>query len=356
LCVAPLALLSVVLPFDWLAIAAHTVMSWCMWGLEALSRLPAATWRQHAPPWWAVPLALAGAGWILLPRGFPARWVGASLLLPLLLVPAPHPGDGELWITVLDVGQGLAVVVRTRNHSLLFDAGPAYAGSSDAGGRIVVPYLRGEGVRSLDAMLLSHDDLDHTGGAGSVLAAIPVARLLTSLPAPISVSGTDPSFERCEAGQQWTWDGVQFEILHPDRDSYNSSRVKDNDRSCVLRIGSNYGGALIPADIERRSEGELLRRAATGLKTDILLAPHHGSRTSSSEAFVAAVAPRLVVFAVGHRNPFGHPHPVVAMRYRQSGARLLRSDTAGAIILKLSARGTEAATWRSLAPRCWHDQ
>lgn len=356
LCVAPLALLGIVLPFDFIAISAHAIMAACMSLLEHLSQLPAVTWQQHAPPGWAIPLALAGAVWILLPRGFPARWAGTCLMLPLFLAPPPRPAAGELWLTLLDVGQGLAVVARTNNHALIFDAGPAYHEASDAGERIVVPYVRGEGIRALDAMVLSHDDLDHTGGASSVLAAIPVARLISSTPQRSGSGHAATPAERCESGQSWNWDGVRFEILHPNGNSYQVPRIKDNDRSCVLRMVSRFGSVLIPADIERRSERELLSSTASALQADVLVAPHHGSRTSSGEAFIAAVSPRLVLFAVGHRNPFGHPHPTVVARYYRNGVRALRSDISGAIILKFSASGIEVSTWRSLVPRYWHNQ
>ncbi|HUF20476.1 MAG TPA: DNA internalization-related competence protein ComEC/Rec2 [Burkholderiales bacterium] len=356
LVVAPMALLAIVLPFDTLAQASHAVMALCMRFLETLAAFPDAAWQQHAPPPWSVPLALAGAAWMLLPRGFPARWLGLVVLAPLFLITPPHPAVGELWLTVLDVGQGTAVVARTRGHALLFDAGPAFSASMDAGERFVVPYLRGEGVRRLDAMLVSHDDTDHSGGAVAVLSALPVTRLWSSLPQTHAAHGYATISERCVHGQAWEWDSVRFEVLHPQAASYNESRLRDNDRSCVLRISSAHGTVLIPGDIESRSEQDLLRDPRAVLAADILVAPHHGSRTSSSDKFIAAVRPRHVVFTVGHRNRFGHPHPQVVARYRSHGVQLHRTDVAGAVTFRLAANGTEIRHWRAQAPRFWHER
>lgn len=354
LCVAPLALLSIVLPLDFIAIAAHGVMSVCMGLLEALVAWPSVTWQQHAPLWWAVPLGVLGAGWLLMPRGFPSRWAGLVLMLPLFLARPIQPEAGALWITVLDVGQGLAVLVRTRNHSLLFDTGPQYSESGDAGERIVVPNLRGSGIDGLDLVVVSHDDSDHAGGVASVLAALPVQSVLTSSDRIAADAGKVAG--RCVPGQRWRWDGIDFEMLHPAADSYNHPAIRDNDRSCVLRIVSAYGSVLIPGDIERRSEQELVAEYGEGLAADVLVAPHHGSRTSSSQDFIDAVNPGYVVVPVGYRNRFGHPHALVSARYRQAGARVLRTDESGAITIRFGASGISIDSQRAHAPRYWHDR
>jgi competence protein ComEC len=353
LVVVPLTLLAAVLPLDWLAHAAHAVMALCMSVLETLDRVPDAAWQQHAPPSWAVPLAMLGALWMLLPRGFPARWVGAGLMLPLFLWLPPRPSPGELWLTVLDVGQGLAVVARTQGHALLYDTGPAFSDQVSAGERIVVPYLRASGVRRLDGVIVSHDDLDHSGGALAVLQAMPVQWLSSPLSEVHPISEAAANRRRCSAGERWEWDGVAFEMLHPDAESYNDFDLKDNDRGCVLRIVSPYGAVLLPADIERRSEIGLLRHSPGRLSADVLIAPHHGSRTSSTPEFVRAVAPRLVVFAVGYRNRFGHPHPAVVRRYREQGSELVRTDMAGAVLVRMTSSGIETSGWRQLERRYW---
>ena len=221
LIVVPLALAASVLPLDWIAHAAHLIMTFCMLLLRALSDLPDAVWQQHAPPAWAVPIAVAGALWMLLPRGFPARWVGAGLMLPLFLWLPPRPPPGDLWLTVLDVGQGLAVVARTRGHALLYDTGPAFSDQVSAGERIVVPYLRASGIRRLDGVIISHDDLDHSGGALAVLQAMPVQWLSSPLSDVHPISEAATRRRRCSAGERWEWDGVAFEMLHPSAESYN---------------------------------------------------------------------------------------------------------------------------------------
>jgi competence protein ComEC len=355
LVVVPLSLVAAALPLEWLALAAHGAMSVCMWPLHGLDDLPAVVWQQHAPPPWTVALAVAGAAWILLPRGFPARWAGAALLLPMFLVFPPAPREGELWLTVLDVGQGLAAVARTREHALLFDAGPAYSEQIDAGERIVVPFLRATGVRRLDGLMVSHDDLDHSGGAASVLRALPVDWLSSSLPLSHPLNATQELPQRCNAGQAWSWNGVAFAVIHPHIESYNDAQRKDNDRSCVLKIASPYGSVLLPADVERAGEASLVEHRRADLPAQVLVVPHHGSRTSSAPAFLAAVDPRLAIIPVGYRNRFGHPHPVVTARYRSRGTAILRTDLAGAVTVRMTAQGWEITRERELDRRYWRN-
>lgn len=355
LVVVPLALTGVVLPFDAVLQLAHGLMAGCVWALEWLSQLPAAAWAQHAPPPWTVAAALIGTLWLLLPRGFPARWIGAIAFLPMLLiVPAPPPA-GALRLTVLDVGQGLAVVAQTRNHALLFDTGPAYGPAADSGNRVIVPYLRAAGIRRLDVLVVSHDDMDHTGGAVSVLQAVPVDAMLTALPDldPLLLLG--PEERRCAAGQGWQWNGVAFEMLYPDAATRAAVKLKDNERSCVLKVTAGADSVLIPADIERRGEQILLATAAEQLKATVLIAPHQGSRTSSSPAFIAAVAPQTVIFPVGYRNAFRHPHPEVVARYRNIGSDLYRTDEDGAISVVLQpGRPPAYSRHRDHYVRYWH--
>jgi competence protein ComEC len=355
LCVAPLALLLIVLPLEPIAMLTHEVIRWCFIGLEYLASLPGAVWQQHAPATWTIIMAIGGVVLLLLPRGFPAKWTGLLLILPMFAVFPPGPKPGEMWLTVLDVGQGLSVVARTHRHTVLYDAGPDYHGWGDAGRYVIAPYLRGEGIDMLDTVVISHGDLDHAGGTGSILESIPAGRILTSVdkgtPFHDGIAST-----RCETGQQWRLDGVTFEILHPTADSYEVTKVRDNDRSCVMRIATQFGTVLLPADIERRSERQLVESRTASLDVDVLVAPHHGSRTSSGKAFVATVTPRIVVFPVGYANRYGHPHPHVEARYREAGARIMRTDRQGAITLKFSAGGINATTWRDTNRRYWHKQ
>ena len=354
LAVVPLSILAALVPWDPIAHLAHGILSVCMWPLEQLAQLPGAIWQQHAPPGWSVPVALIGAVWMLMPRGFPARWVGTGFFLPLFLSLPEKPAAGELWLTVLDVGQGLSAVLHTREHTLVFDSGPAVAERIDAGSRVVVPYLRHAGVRRLDTLVISHGDLDHSGGALSILEAMPVERLYASLPPlhPILQAARDA--QTCHAGQRWNWDDVEFEFLHP-AENQPDAGIKDNDRSCVLRVTGQHGVVLLPADIERRSEEQLLKSHPGKLKSSILLAPHHGSRTSSTSAFLHAVAPEFIVIPVGHHNRFGHPHPSVSARYRNLQSRVFRTDVDGAILIRIAGSGIEAQGWRDVERRYWHD-
>lgn len=353
LVVTPLTLLGAVLPFEWPLLGAHELMAWCMALLEALANFPDAVWQQHAPQPWAVLAALLGILWMLMPRGFPARWLGASGMLPLFLALPPQPREGELWLSILDVGQGLAVVAQTRQHALLFDTGTRFNAESDSGNRIIVPYLRATGIKRLDGLIVSHDDIDHSGGALSVLQALPVTWLASPLPASHAVAAQARLSLPCHTGQSWQWDGVGFEILHPARESYLDERIKDNDRGCVLKITGRYGSVLLPADVEQRSEQEMLARTPDRLAADLLIAPHHGSRTSSGEDFIARVRPSSVVFTVGYRNRFGHPKPDVVDRYRDAGATLYRSDRDGALLFRFGSGGMKTTAWREASPRYW---
>jgi competence protein ComEC len=354
LVITPLALAGALLPFDWILELAHALMEILMALLEWLALLPGAVWHQHAPLPWTVPLALAGIAWVLLPRGWPARGLGSLLMLPLFALAPVGPGAGELWVTVLDVGQGLAVLVRTEHHALLYDAGPAFNAFADSGKRVIVPYLRGEGIDRLDALVVSHDDNDHAGGAGSVLEAIPAGMLWSSLPADHPLLETPTWRASCLAGRAWNWEGVAFEFLHPARGARSAPGIRANDRSCVLRVEAPGGRLLLTGDIERAAERELLERSPERLRAEALLVPHHGSATSSTPDFVKQVAPRYAVFTVGYRNRFGHPREDVLARYREAGSAMLRSDAAGAVELRVRREGIELTAWRDRARRYWH--
>ncbi|MGE0875218.1 MAG: DNA internalization-related competence protein ComEC/Rec2 [Burkholderiales bacterium] len=349
--ITPLALLAVLLPLDALLHMADALTGWLLALLAWCAALPAALWQQHAPPLWAVLLALAGTLWLLLPRGFPSRWAGLALMLPVFMVQPPAPAQGEAWVTTLDVGQGLAVAVRTAGRTLLYDAGPMLGADTDAGERIVLPYLRASGVSAIDAMVLTHSDSDHTGGALSVLDEMPVAELLSSLEPGHPVIDFARAPRRCAAGEAWHWDGVTFEVLHPLRGEQAGARRK-NDLSCVLKISAGAHAMLLTGDIERTAEAELAARG--GIVADVLLVPHHGSRTSSSAELLAAVAPRLAVLPVGYRSRFGHPHRDVLTRYRGIGAELRRTDLEGAVTVRLGGRDIAVVTERAARARYWH--
>ena len=353
LIVVPLALLGALLPLDaplWLA---HTAMRGVMYFLEWLNALPQAVWAQHAPPAWSIVVAMMGALWILLPRGFPARWLGWLLLLPMFLnTPAP-PAQGALRLIVFDVGQGMAVAAQTRQHALLYDTGPNFSGEADSGNRILVPTLRALGIGKLDGLVLSHDDTDHTGGAASVMQAMPIGWVSSSLrPAHRLLQSATP-LRRCHDGEGWNWDGVQFEVLHPARDNDAAQKVSDNNQSCVLRISIGAHSILLAGDIEENVEVRLLGDHAGKLSASLLVVPHHGSKSSSNQDFVAATLPDYAIFTVGYRNSFGHPHAAVLQRYADSGAELLRSDEDGAILVEMDAQGLQVERYRKTHRRYW---
>lgn len=353
LLVTPLALLGA-LPFGepplWLA---HWLTAWLMRLLDWLAVSDWAVWQQQAPPAWAVALGAAGVGWLLLPRGFPARWVGVVALLPLVAMPVARPAPGELLVRVLDVGQGLAVHVRTAEHDLLYDAGPAYSADADSGNRIIVPYLRAVGARRLDKLVISHQDKDHEGGAEAVLAAVPTAELLTSVAAEHPLSAVPVPHRACADGEAWTWDGVRFEILHPAADDYLSAK-KSNALSCVLKVSAPAGALLLTGDIEARDEAALLARHGGRLRAAVLVPAHHGSRGSSSPSFVAGVSPRLTLISAGYRNRFGHPAREVVERLEKSGAAVRRTDGEGALTVAFDAGGISVASERQERRRYWH--
>ena len=350
--VTPIALASALWPGDALARLAHWIFQWLMVIIGWLAGLPGGVWQQHAPVWWTVPLALIGIAWVLLPRGAPARHVGALMLLPLFVV-APAPlAPGSAQVTFLDVGQGLATVVRTTRHALLYDSGPAYGLQADAGERVVVPFLRGEGIATLDAVVVTHDDTDHSGGAASVVRTLPARLLLSSVAGAHPVRDLVPYRLPCYAGQRWTWDGVEFAVLYPPVDRHDDPRAGPNARSCVLRVQTAYGAVLLTSDIEARDELALLT-SGQPLAARVALVPHHGSRTSSTARFVAAVGAEHAVFTVGYGNRFGHPKADIVARY--AGARRWRTDLDGAVLLELGPRGLTVAGQRERERRYWRE-
>jgi competence protein ComEC len=344
--VTPLALLAAILPLDFLLHFSAWLVEWLLQFLEWCATLPGAQWQQHVPPLGAVLVALAGAGWLLAPRGVPWRAGGLALMAPAFCLSPVAPRPGEVWITALDVGQGLAVLARTRTRTLLYDAGPAWAADADSGSRVVVPAMRGAGLERLDLLVLSHEDSDHIGGALSVLESLEVEGVASSLSTGHPLRGLIAAPRRCAAGEAWEWDGVRFEFLTPAW----SGVVKRNDLSCVLRIAAAGGAMLLTGDIERTAEKALLSSA---VRSDVLLVPHHGSRTSSTPEFIAAVAPRWAVVAAGYRNRFGHPNGEVLERYRSAGAQIARTDLQGSISIRLTADGVGVESERTRRGRYW---
>ncbi len=324
----------------WMFAAGDALLGWLWRALEFLAALDYTQWTQHRPAAWTLACGLVGVLLLLAPRGWPARTVGLVWLLPMFLVRPAAPGAGEVWFTLLDVGQGLAAVVRTEHHLLVFDTGSRWSARSDAGRAVVIPYLRAYGIDRIDTLLVSHGDNDHAGGAASILNAVRVERVLSGAP---KVAG-----EPCRAGLEWRWDGVEFSVLNPAHEI-----GKHNDASCVLRVRGAHGVVLLPADIEKAAERALVAREGRGLVADILVAPHHGSRTSSSADFLQTVHARYVAFPVGYRNRYRHPHPAIVERHRALGSILYDSPSGGALEFRLRETGVEVSAYRLQHRRYW---
>lgn len=360
LAIVPLAIAGAILPLDFLLQLAATLWEWCALGLYWLRQLPGAVWYLSTPPIWTWLLGMAGMLFWLLPRGWPLRWAGFVLWLPLLLPTHTALQPGQMRVTVLDVGQGLSVLVQTAHHTMLYDAGPSYNEESDAGQRIVLPYLRHLGVSHLDTVIISHDDNDHSGGMASVLAGVSVGKFLSSLTPEsdffkqIQVLPKPPVLQAqaCDHGQQWQWDDITFRMLAPAKNA--KTDLKDNDKSCVLHVKSAHGSLLLTGDIEKEAERWLLESDSDQLATTVMTMPHHGSKTSSTIDFVNAAQPAIAIATVGYLNRFGHPKPEVLSRYAAIGSQILRSDYDGAIVIDfLSGQSPAVKRWRQIEPHYW---
>jgi competence protein ComEC len=326
-----------------------------LWAADLLQWLwPFLHWLNSAIPvlpvavaGWALWPALVGLVWFFAPQGWPLRPAGLLLLLPLFLW-RPSMPVGTARFTLLDVGQGLSAVVQTRHHVLIYDAGPRYPSGFDTGDAVVVPFLRAEGIRQVDTLVVSHSGNDHSGGAPSVLSQIPVKRLLTNV---VDLPG-EANREPCQRDLVWQWDGVTFRVLHP---ASADLSPQQNNHSCVLRIDAGNDALLLTADIEAEAERALLR-SEEPLEASILVVPHHGSKTSSTPDFVTAVRPRYALFAVGYRNRYGFPLSKVVARYRKIGASILRSDRNGALTFMLGAGKHHPQAYRHSHPHIWQRQ
>ena len=348
--VTPLAMVGVAVPPLW--DAAAWALGLLQGVLQSLATLPWATVSVARVPVWMGALAAIGACLLVARLPWALRCVGLPLVVPVLFWQAPPVPAGEMELIAADIGQGNAVLVRTAGHALLFDAGPRYSAQSDAGHRVLVPLLQALDIK-LDTVVLSHRDADHVGGAAAVLAMQPQANLLSSVEPEHPLRQQRPG-SRCEAGQRWAWDGVSFEVLHPQPADYGRD-AKPNAMSCVLRIQSRDQVVLLAGDIEQAQEQALLAQGAT-LKANVLLVPHHGSNTSSSAAFLDAVAPDLALVQAGYRNRFGHPTPTVLQRYAERHVLVLNSPRCGAFTWKSWQPDLPASLGctRTAEVRYWH--
>lgn len=354
--VVPLILLALMLLTVWPAAAALLLhmaaiaLDW-LWQLLGmlLQSFPDELVRPQPSPLLLL-AGLAGAAALLLPRAVPCRWIGLFWLLPLLWPHSQRPANGDFHLAVLDVGQGLATVIETRRHVLVYDTGARFSDRFDAASAAVIPYLRYRGHSKIDMLLVSHGDNDHIGGAAAIAEQFRIRQILSSVPERLSLEHAD----YCRDGQVWQWDGVRFEILHPITDVSPAG----NDQSCVLKVSSPAGGALLPGDIEAVSEYDLVRRAASRLQADVLIAPHHGSRTSSTPVFIRTVEPDYTVFSSGYRNRYQFPDRDIIQRYRSccnSDTTLYNTAADGAVLFDFRHEGLSSKRQRVDARRFWHN-
>ena len=345
LLITPLALAGALWPALWTPAAA--LLQALMAVLEPLAAVP--VWVAASAPLWAAAAGLLGGALLVLRLPWSVRWLGLPLLLPLLIPQPPRPAEGRFELVAVDVGQGTAVLLRTRQHLLVYDAGPRWTPESDAGDRILRPLLRARGEPRIDLLLLSHRDTDHVGGAASLLA-MPVGQVLSSLaPDHPLRQGPVPQAD-CLAGRAWIWDGVQFELLHP---FVLDASARPNTQSCVLRISDAAGRrVLLTGDIEAAQEAALsVGPEAQRLRAGVMMVPHHGSRTSSSAVFLDRVAPQIAFVQAAYRSRFGHPAPDVIERYAERGIAVVRSDHCGAWTWDGDSPGV---CTRETARRYWH--
>lgn len=351
LAITPLALLGVLLPPLW-TLAAALVQA-LVAALDGLAGWPWAQWTAAAAPPWAAAAGLLGGALAVLPLPWQLRLLALPLMLPLLAPPVSRPAPGHFELLAADVGQGSAVLLRTAHHLLVYDTGPRTSRESDAGQRVLLPLLRTRGERAVDLLVLSHRDTDHVGGAESLLRALPVRAMASSLEDAHPLRQRGLVHSACAAGQRWQWDGVVFEVLHP-LPGDSALPLKPNALSCVLRVQANNGASvLLAGDIEAPQEAALVARAGAALRSSVLLVPHHGSRTSSTGAWLDAVAPRVALVQAAYRSRFGHPAPDVLARHEARSIAVVRSDRCGAYTWRSDGGATCQRSTADGAARYW---
>ena len=402
-----LALFGLVPGLGWLATASGVLAHWALEctliPVTWLANLSWASFDVAAAPSWTLVLAGAGLCWALQPPGWPVRWAGWCLLLPVLSFEPQRPASGHWRLLAFDVGQGGAVLLQTQSHDILFDTGPRQ-GASDAGARTLVPALRALSVRKLDSVVVSHADNDHAGGLLAVLKTLPVRTLYSSFsfqewlrrasPDGASSSLKTESLQArlCERGHRWEWDGVRFEFLHPEARQpavvpmrTRKVRSSKNAQSCVLHIQGSHHSALLPGDIGVKQEELLLGRQfaeqsgstqqvsnqsalqqlmpaklaeiqPSVLSADLVVVAHHGSDTSSSQRFVQQLGAQHAIAQVGYLNRFAHPHPSIKQRWLQAKANFWQTDRHGAVVANSTPAGLSVQHYSQLRQRYWHQR
>lgn len=335
-------LLSETLQYGLLMLAELT-LDWLWAFLEWLASLPGAQIAWPTPPVWTSLFALPGVALLFGPPGLPGRWLGVLLYLPVLWFPIKTPHPGEVWFTLLDVGEGLATVVRTAKHVLVYDTGPRRSAQFDAGSAALVPFLRRQGITNVDTLMVSHADNAHMGGTRSLLESMHIKRILTSSLFKVPIKGAQP----CQAGMSWKWDRVRFHILHPPKEQ---TFFRD-DASCVLRVESQFGQILLTGDIGMPAMAALVDTYGKGLASHVLVAS--GAREPPTAAFLEAVQPRYVLFSTGYKSRY--PKSATLESYRATGASILNTARDGAITFRLQqGQPPKLERYRQQARRYWH--
>lgn len=331
----------------YILLLAEKIMELVWYGLQWLSLYPQFNWQHSVFAWWQLALAIVGLFLLLAPRGVYGKCAGVIWFCPLLFCVPPQPRFGEIWFSMLDVGEGLATVIQTQQHILIYDTGPKFA-DSDVGENIVVPFLQHVGVTHVDTMVISHGDDDHSGGAASILRLVTVDKIITSIPEKFP----QVLAQNCYAGQAWQWDGINFRMLYPPQ----GEPYGGNKSSCVMRIDNGKQSILLPGDIESGQEKKLLQQVDKGLlESSILVAPHHGSGTSSTPDFVSAVNAKYVLFSAGYANRFHFPSAEVLVRYQQQGTKILQTSDSGAISFKITSgqNSLDPILYRNIVKHYW---
>ncbi|MDP1665181.1 MAG: DNA internalization-related competence protein ComEC/Rec2 [Methylobacter sp.] len=351
LLVVPLSLLAVLIMFISPTLASELfylidyVLQGLWWLLDHLAEIPMASVNHALPSYWALLFAVPGILLLLAPVGIPARWLSLVMFLPLVFTDTKQPETGDINMTLLDVGQGLSAVVQTTHHLLVYDTGAKFSEQSDMGKSVLLPFLHSQGIAKVDTLVISHGDNDHIGGAVSLMRGIDTKQVLTSVPQLLS----EYAPIACKAGQSWLWDEVKFTVLSPQQ-----AFVSENDNSCVLKIQSKHGTVLLTGDIEAAAESWLVETYDEALKADVLVAPHHGSKTSSTVGFLQVIQPDYVLIPAGYRNQFGHPHRDVLARYRQANAKWLNSADSGAIVANVKSNVLVVQGMRETESKYWN--
>ena len=353
--IAPSILLGVLFLFI-APIISHYCFIVAAWGIDLLLRylsylstLPHSTIHFADIPTFLIIIALIGVFLMALPRYFIGRYLAIIFIAPLFLFTPKRPAEGEFNLTVLDSGQGLATVLQTQNHVMVFDTGEHYSEQFDIGKMALIPYLQSQNITAIDKLVVSHADKDHRGGAAALIETLPIIQFLSNDPLKVQ----NRTAMRCQAGQQWVWDKVQFSVISPSQAQAGWSK---NERSCTIKVSNAHHSLLLLADIEKKTERYLIKNKRAELKTDVMLVPHHGSKTSSSWPFLSAIEPQLAIVSAGYRNRFNHPHPNIMSRYQQLHIPVLNTAQYGQIQVRFpdSSADISHTLKRADNKKIWH--